>query len=85
MPMKLLSISLLGAATLGSTAPSQDVNFVDHVALIREGRLETGPVDEMVTAERLSRFFGIDVDVARLDGRRVVVPTRELDSVGEQS
>jgi len=50
------------------------LNFAGHLALLRDGRLSEGTVEEMVTAERMSAFFGIPVYVERVGGRRVVVP-----------
>ena len=42
----------------------------DHALLLRGGRVHAaGPVDEMLTAERLSTLFGLDLDVHRVGGR----------------
>jgi ABC-type Mn2+/Zn2+ transport system ATPase subunit len=48
------------------------LNHADHLALLRDGRLRQGPVEELATSEALGEFFGGRVDVERVDGRLVV-------------
>jgi ABC-type Mn2+/Zn2+ transport system ATPase subunit len=50
------------------------INFVDRLALLRDGRLETGPIAEMLTADRLREFLGIPVVLGRVGRKRVIVP-----------
>jgi ABC-type cobalamin transport system ATPase subunit len=45
-----------------------------RIAIIAGGRMEEGPRDEMLTAQRLSRLYGMDVRVYELDGRCAIVP-----------
>ena len=49
--------------------------YVDRLALLEDGRFEYGPVEEILTVERLSALYGIEVDVKRI-GRAVVVLPR---------
>ncbi len=48
-------------------------NWAPRIAIINDGRLEEGTREEMLTGERLSRMYGIDVGVHLLDGRYAVV------------
>lgn len=54
---------------LGAVAES-----AERIAIISNGRLEEGPRAEMLTAERLSQLYGMDVRVYDLDGRCAIVP-----------
>jgi ABC-type Mn2+/Zn2+ transport system ATPase subunit len=49
-------------------------SYVTRLAIVGDGRLEVGPVDSMLTAERLSALYGTPVLVDRVDGRVVVLP-----------
>lgn len=49
-------------------------NVVDRLALLQEGRVESGPVGEILTDERLSALYGIPVDVERVHGAYVILP-----------
>lgn len=49
-------------------------NFVDRLALLEDGRFVYGPVEEILTAERLSGLYRMDVAVERIGGAVVVVP-----------
>lgn len=49
-------------------------NVVDRLALLQEGRVESGPVEEILTDERLSALYGISVDVERVHGAYVILP-----------
>jgi iron complex transport system ATP-binding protein len=49
--------------------------FCDRLAVLAEGRIETGPPAELLRPERLRAAFGVDADVlAAPDGGLVVVP-----------
>lgn len=54
---------------LGSVADS-----ANRIAIIAHGSLEAGPREEMLTAERLSRLYEMDVRVHQIDGRFAVMP-----------
>jgi ABC-type Mn2+/Zn2+ transport system ATPase subunit len=54
---------------LGSVAES-----AERIAIIAAGRIEEGPREEMLTAERLSRLYGMDIRVHDLGGRCAIVP-----------
>jgi ABC-type Mn2+/Zn2+ transport system ATPase subunit len=49
-------------------------SYVTRLAIVGNGRLEVGPVDGMLTADRLSALYGTPVLVDRVDGRVVVLP-----------
>jgi iron complex transport system ATP-binding protein len=45
-----------------------------HLALMAQGRIiRSGPLDELMTTERLSETYGVPVRVVRVDGNPVVV------------
>jgi ABC-type Mn2+/Zn2+ transport system ATPase subunit len=48
-------------------------NVSKHIAIIQGGRLEMGTREEMLTGERLSAMYGMNVQVHRLAGRSAVV------------
>jgi ABC-type Mn2+/Zn2+ transport system ATPase subunit len=48
--------------------------YVTRLALIHDGKLDSGPVGDMLTADRLSAIYRMPVLVADVEGRRVVVP-----------
>jgi iron complex transport system ATP-binding protein len=54
--------------------------YADRMALIVEGRLEAvGAPSEVVTADRISETYGVEVDLLHTpDGRPVVIPRRAL-------
>jgi iron complex transport system ATP-binding protein len=44
---------------------------ITHVMMLRDGRaIAAGPIDEVLTAERLSACFGLDLELERLPGDR---------------
>ena len=47
---------------------------MDRVVYLAGGRAASGPTDEVVTPEVLSRLYGYHVDVLRVPGRVLVVP-----------
>jgi ABC-type Mn2+/Zn2+ transport system ATPase subunit len=49
-------------------------SYVRRLAIVGDGRLDVGPIDTMLTAERLSALYGTPVRVDRIDGRIVVLP-----------
>jgi ABC-type hemin transport system ATPase subunit len=51
-------------------------NYAERVAIIADGRLETGDRDAMLSEERLSRLYRMPVRVDRVDGRLVVSAER---------
>lgn len=51
-------------------------NYVEELAIIHQGALEFGPIDSMLTSERLGRLYGMAVDVETAGGQRVVLPRR---------
>jgi ABC-type Mn2+/Zn2+ transport system ATPase subunit len=50
------------------------INFVDRLALLRDGELRAGPIDEMLSADLLRDFLGIPVVIGRVGQKRVLVP-----------
>jgi ABC-type Mn2+/Zn2+ transport system ATPase subunit len=48
-------------------------NQVDRVALVLQGAFRIGSTAELITSEALSTLYDVPVDVARVDGRSVVV------------
>lgn len=50
------------------------LSHADHLALVGRGGLTSGPFASLATAEGLSRFYGIELEVLERGGRRVVVP-----------
>jgi zinc/manganese transport system ATP-binding protein len=65
---------------------AHDVNpllpHLDRVVYLGGGRALSGPVDEVITGEQLSRLYGAPVDVLRTrDGRLVVVGQPEAPHV----
>jgi ABC-type Mn2+/Zn2+ transport system ATPase subunit len=51
-------------------------NYVEKLAIIHHGTLELGPIESMLTTERLTALYGIPVEVARAHGQCVVLPER---------
>ncbi len=51
-------------------------NHADHVALVKDGRVRSGPAAQLLSDESLSAFHGRPVIVREVDGRRVVLPGR---------
>jgi ABC-type Mn2+/Zn2+ transport system ATPase subunit len=52
------------------------VNYAKRIAIVGEGVVREGTVEEMVTGSRLSELYGIGVEVVDVGGRRVVLPER---------
>jgi len=54
--------------------PNAAAVTADNIALIREGRVAAaGQANEVLTAENLSRTYGVPVEVAHIEGRPFVV------------
>jgi ABC-type cobalamin/Fe3+-siderophores transport system ATPase subunit len=49
-------------------------SYVQRLAIVGEGRLEVGPIEVMLTPEKLSALYRTPVLVDRVDGRAVVLP-----------
>ena len=47
--------------------------FVDRILYLASGKWTAGPVDEVMTSERLSDLYGVPVDVLRVRDRIIVV------------
>ncbi|HEY8081809.1 MAG TPA: ABC transporter ATP-binding protein [Acidimicrobiales bacterium] len=54
---------------------------MDHVVYVAAGRVASGPTDEVVTTEALSRLYGHRVDVIHVNGRVLVVAGRENEGL----
>ena len=48
--------------------------YVRRLAIVGDGRLEVGPVETMLTEDKLSALYRTPVVVGHLDGRTVVLP-----------
>jgi ABC-type Mn2+/Zn2+ transport system ATPase subunit len=55
-------------------------NHVDRVALVLKGAFRIGRTDELITSQALSELYAVPVDVARVDGRAVVVVSGQEES-----
>jgi ABC-type Mn2+/Zn2+ transport system ATPase subunit len=49
-------------------------NYARRIAIVGDGSLREGTVEEMVTTEALSALYQMQVQVISLDGRRVILP-----------
>jgi zinc/manganese transport system ATP-binding protein len=54
---------------------------MDRVVYVAAGRVASGPTDEIVTTEALSRLYGHRVDVIHVNGRVLVVAGRENEGL----
>ena len=78
-PARERLVRALETASAGSGAPTtllathhlEEVPAsTTHAALLREGRLiATGPIEQVLTAERLQQCFAVPLEVGRLNGR----------------
>jgi iron complex transport system ATP-binding protein len=74
-------LDIIGELARGGTTvvlTTHDANLAsaiaDHVVLMAEGRiLEAGPVDAVISADKLSATYGVPIAVGTIDGRRVVL------------
>lgn len=71
-----------GTTILFTTHDPESASLVaDGLVLVAKGQvLAAGPVEETFTAEKLSATYGVEVEVLRVDGRKIVV-----QSVKDQS
>jgi len=56
-----------------SHALNEVANYVTRLALLVDGNLRVGPVDEVLTERALSGLYGIPVEVASFAGHRIVL------------
>jgi len=49
------------------------ISVMDRIIYVANGKVATGPADEVVTSEGLSRLYGHHVDVIRVHNRVLVV------------
>lgn len=59
------------------------VNYARRIAIVNEGSVREGDVDELVTEATLGDVYGIPVTVAQVDGRTVVLPG--VEGAGKRS
>jgi ABC-type Mn2+/Zn2+ transport system ATPase subunit len=50
------------------------VNYAKRIAVVGDGTLREGTVEEMITSENLSRLYGLPVKVVTTNGHAVVIP-----------
>lgn len=53
-------------------------NFVDRLAMIEDGTFVYGTLEEILTVERLSALYGMEVDVERIGDAVVVLPAARV-------
>ena len=56
-----------------SHALNEVANYVARIALLVEGKLRIGPVEEVLTEGALSELYRIPVEVASFEGHRIVL------------
>jgi ABC-type Mn2+/Zn2+ transport system ATPase subunit len=60
-----------------SHALNEVANYVDRIALVANGQVRVGTVDEILNEQSLSDLYGIPVEVSSFEGHRVVLARRE--------
>lgn len=60
-----------------SHALNEVANYVEQIALVVEGGLRIGPVDEILNEQVLREVYGIPVEVSASAGHRVVIARRQ--------
>jgi ABC-type Mn2+/Zn2+ transport system ATPase subunit len=55
------------------------INFVDRLAVLRDGELRSGATDAMLSPELLREYLGIPVVIGRIAGRRIIVPAEAAE------
>jgi ABC-type Mn2+/Zn2+ transport system ATPase subunit len=50
------------------------VNYAKRIAIVGEGTLREGDVEEMVTSRALTGLYGMEVHVLEVEGRKVILP-----------
>lgn len=81
----LTELAAEGHAVVVTThSPEHCLIVDDQVGMLDGGRLTVGPAAELVTAERLSALYGVDVTLGRLPGLdRTVAAVRGARSAGD--
>jgi zinc/manganese transport system ATP-binding protein len=59
------------------------VNYVKRIAIVGEGTLKEGTVEERVNGPSLTALYGIPVEVSRVEGRLIVLPGASNGSPGD--
>jgi ABC-type Mn2+/Zn2+ transport system ATPase subunit len=59
-----------------SHALNEVANYVERIALVHQAGFVVGDVQDVLTEERLTAMYGIDVDVSSFEGHRIVVARR---------
>ena len=59
-----------------SHALNEVANYVERIALVNDGSVQVGTVDEMLNERTLSGMYGIPVEVDSFNGHRIVVARR---------
>lgn len=59
-----------------SHALNEVANYVERIALVNQGQFRIGYLDDILTEQRLSELYGLPVDVASVDGHRIVLARR---------
>ncbi len=63
------------AVILTTHDPNVAAALADEAVLLKDGRVQTaGPAERVLTADHLGATFGVGVEVAVVNGRRVVLP-----------
>ncbi|MBC7792373.1 MAG: ABC transporter ATP-binding protein [Clostridia bacterium] len=73
---QVLQLARAGVATMLSThAPDDALAIATRAIVLREGQIiANGVPAEVITTERLSELYGVDVDIVQHGERRVTVP-----------
>ena len=50
------------------------INYAKRIAVVGDGTLREGAIEEMITPDNLTDLYGIPVQVARMDGHTAVIP-----------
>jgi len=54
--------------------PNLTMSFADKVLMIKKGRiLKKGPADEVITAESLGDLYGMNLNIAKIEGKKKFV------------
>ncbi len=66
--------------------PALAAEVAEFVVLLRQGEILTsGPMQVVLTSEHLSKTYGVPVEVADVDGRRVILPPSSAPDVSGQT
>lgn len=61
------------------------VNYAKRIAIVGDGVVREGEMDELVTGPSLTQLYGTGVVVASVDGRQIVLPARDDEANGGQT